>query len=255
MPKYLPDGKHPIPKQPNFSRILEAREALQRKAEKWANDYANLIEQAVKKGDIEFGTKAIQWAFEHMIGDEGERVVGGSVDKVKEVQALQAGPSIQIGFALGGLPSQPRALEGDIVEHQGGNTIRALLPVETVSYRSEAAGGDSQVQSEEVEGDSGERRGDHERHQASLPADQRVASVGSEAHNPEVSSGHVPQSGEGVIQEVGTRCQSSTPLTEESVTTQMELPSRSLGMGRSRGRRRRLPTQPPLTFAGARATK
>lgn len=92
-----------IPLRPGYARVKEAREALQRKAEKWADAYDQLIEKAVKKGDTEAGTKAIQWAFEHMPADDGVTVIDRGVDKDTPKLEGNTGPVIKIGFALGGL--------------------------------------------------------------------------------------------------------------------------------------------------------
>lgn len=101
MPKPLPV------KRVYFPRVVEARQALQARAEKWADDYNKIIEAAMKR-DLEVAAKAIQWAFEHMPADEGVTVIDQSVDKPKPTDGT-SGPTIKIGFALGGLAS-PLAL-------------------------------------------------------------------------------------------------------------------------------------------------
>ena len=104
------------PTQVNFSKVLAAREALQRRAEKWAEDYDKLIEIAKKKGEVEAGTKAIQWAYEHMPADNGVTVIDQSIDKVR-VSEGSSGPTIKIGFALGGLtPSKQLPPAPTVVE-------------------------------------------------------------------------------------------------------------------------------------------
>ena len=96
----------PIPKNPHFSRVKEAREALQQKASKWAEAYDKIIEGAMKRGDMETAMKAVQWAFEHMPKEaDGTSVIDQSVDKPK-VSDGYSGPRIQIGLALGGLTHQ-----------------------------------------------------------------------------------------------------------------------------------------------------
>lgn len=88
-----------------FSKVRRAREALREKAEELVDLYMKNIENATVAGDAEVAGKAIQWALEHLADDDGTTVVSPGVDKPRPVEQVK-GPSIQIGFALGGLSTQ-----------------------------------------------------------------------------------------------------------------------------------------------------
>lgn len=96
------------PKNP-FPKVKEAREALKEKALELFEEYRDMIREAREKGDFETATKHIQWLIEHMPMDEdGNTMVDPSVDKPKP-EAKPTGPSISIGFNLGGIDT-PKAL-------------------------------------------------------------------------------------------------------------------------------------------------
>lgn len=85
-----------------FPRVREAREALRQRAMEILESYLAVITEARAAGDFETATKSLQWLLEHMPEEEGQRIVDISVDKPKQVEATK-GPTIQIGFALGGI--------------------------------------------------------------------------------------------------------------------------------------------------------
>lgn len=85
-----------------FSRVKEAREALKDKALELHALYMSIITEAIAKSDLETAMKATQWLIEHMPAEDGVAMVDVSVDKPKQVEG-KSGPSVNIGFALGGL--------------------------------------------------------------------------------------------------------------------------------------------------------
>lgn len=92
-----------------FSRVKEARELLKAEAENILKMYMQVIHEARLKGDMETAAKALQWLIEHMpADDEALRMIDISIDKPVQIEA-KAGPTIQIGIALGGM-SKPKAL-------------------------------------------------------------------------------------------------------------------------------------------------
>lgn len=106
-----------------FPRAKAARRILQEKYEQIVKDHLATIDEARVAGEFEVAIKAQQWLIEHGKDDDGTSIVDPSVDKNK-VGEQPAGPSIQIGFALGGLtpanqqvqlPAAQQVEDGDIV--------------------------------------------------------------------------------------------------------------------------------------------
>lgn len=93
---------HPIGTDRYFPKVKEAREVLKGKALELHALYMRIIEGAIKKGDMETAMKATQWLLEHMPNEDGVSMVDVSIDKPKQIEGKQ-GPSINIGFALGGI--------------------------------------------------------------------------------------------------------------------------------------------------------
>ena len=116
----------PVGDQRYFPKVKEAREALKAKALELHQLYMEVIQAALDKGDVETAMKATQWLIEHMPREDGESMVDISVDKPKAIEQ-KSGPSINIGFALGGLGearSLPPAVTID-VEPVAGPDIEA----------------------------------------------------------------------------------------------------------------------------------
>ena len=111
----------PIPKNPHFSRVQEAREVIKSKAAKWADLYDKTIEAALKRGEVEVAGKLIQWALEHMPNEDGVGAVDAGVDRPRATDP-NSGPVIKIGLALGGLgtsqPALPPAPTVEVIEIQ-----------------------------------------------------------------------------------------------------------------------------------------
>lgn len=89
---------------PHFSAVKKAREALKAKANDILDGYLVAIKLAVSAGDYESALKGYQHLLDHMPEEDGERLIDISVDKPKQVDQKQ-GTNIQIGFALGGIPT------------------------------------------------------------------------------------------------------------------------------------------------------
>ena len=90
-----------------FPKVREAREALRARAEEIINLYMQNARQAVAAGEFEAAAKALQYLMDHIKDEDGGRIVDSSVDKQVAIEGPK-GPTIQIGFALGGVPnSQP----------------------------------------------------------------------------------------------------------------------------------------------------
>lgn len=86
-----------------FPKVREAREALKAKALELHELYMTIIQKAILDHDFETAMKATQWLMEHMPSDDGAQMLDISVDKPKQVEQ-RTGPSVNIGFALGGIP-------------------------------------------------------------------------------------------------------------------------------------------------------
>lgn len=102
----------PTPKEP-FAKVRFAREKLKAQAEELLDDYIQTIRMARAAGDFETAQKGFQWLIEHMPEEEGERMIEVSIDKPKQIEG-HAGPTISIGFALGGVP-QTKQLEAPTI--------------------------------------------------------------------------------------------------------------------------------------------
>lgn len=86
-----------------FPKVREAREALRAKALELHNLHLEIIQAAIDKGDLETAAGEVRWLTEHMPkGDDNERMIDESAAKPKQIEQKR-GPSVNIGFALGGL--------------------------------------------------------------------------------------------------------------------------------------------------------
>jgi hypothetical protein len=93
-----------------FSTVKKARLALKAQANDSYALLVNIIKQAAASGDFETAAKYTAWLLEHTPDEDGERLLDISIDKPQQVERA-AGPQIQIGFALGGVPqTQAKAL-------------------------------------------------------------------------------------------------------------------------------------------------
>lgn len=93
----------------HFPKVREAREALAERAKEILEQYLKVVTAASAAGDYEVATKSLQWLMEHMPSEEGDAMIDVSIDKVKQVEG-GGGPSINIGFALGGIPASQHGL-------------------------------------------------------------------------------------------------------------------------------------------------
>ena len=97
-----------------FSSVRKAREALKERAFELLDGYIAVIKQAAASGDYETATKGYQYLLEHMPEEDGQRMIEISVDKPVQVEAPK-GPTIQIGFQLGGV-NEPKQIEAPAIE-------------------------------------------------------------------------------------------------------------------------------------------
>lgn len=89
-----------------FSKVKKAREALQIRAFELVKLYMSNLKAAKRAGNHEVVAEGIEWLLEHMPADEdGVKVLEQSIDKPRDSQA-NLGPSINIGFSLGGIPQK-----------------------------------------------------------------------------------------------------------------------------------------------------
>src|SRR5437773_12439192 len=87
-----------------FPRAKEAREALRDKALVIFGLYIRLIENAMAAQDYETAEKALRFLQEHMPKDEdGATMLDPSVDKKPDKPTGPVGPTVNIGFQLGGV--------------------------------------------------------------------------------------------------------------------------------------------------------
>ena len=100
---------------PHFSSVRRARAAIRERAFELLSDYITVLKQAASAGDYETAVKGYQHLLEHMPDEDGEKMIDISIDKPKQVDK-GSGPSIQIGFQLGGLPTQPQLQESTFID-------------------------------------------------------------------------------------------------------------------------------------------
>lgn len=98
---------------PSFSSVRKARELLREKAAEVYEKYMHLAEHAVNKGDFETAEKIYRYLLEHTADEDGSALLAQSVDKPKQ-EAIKQGPTVNIGFQLGGITSQPTLPEPTI---------------------------------------------------------------------------------------------------------------------------------------------
>lgn len=98
-----------------FSKVKEAREALKDKALDLFEQYQSLIRDAIAAQDFETASKGLQFLMEHMPkDDDGTTLLESSVDKPKVIEN-KGGPTIQIGFSLGGI-NTPKELPPSVID-------------------------------------------------------------------------------------------------------------------------------------------
>lgn len=109
--------KDELAKKPRemFPKVREAREALKERAIEILESYIAVIGEARAAGNVEVATKSLQWLMEHMPAEDGESLVDASIDKTKQTEQ-KTGPVINIGLALGGMPSQNALPAPTIIE-------------------------------------------------------------------------------------------------------------------------------------------
>ncbi len=87
----------------NASSVRKARARLQEEADKILKDFQSMIGMACAQGEYEAALKAQQWLLEHVPDEEGQRVIGPSVDKTQVIDTGPKGPLIQIGIMQSGV--------------------------------------------------------------------------------------------------------------------------------------------------------
>jgi hypothetical protein len=115
-----------VPRDP-FPKVKEAREAARARALEILDDFQSTIKLAVAAGDYESAMKSFQWLLEHLPADEdGTQVIDASVDAKKQIEG-PAGPQINIGFRISGVPdteparvtaTAPAQIEGEVTREQ-----------------------------------------------------------------------------------------------------------------------------------------
>ncbi len=100
-----------------FPKVKAAREKLAARAQELIDLQFKIIKDAMKAEKFEVAASANQWMIEHLPSEDGVTILDQGIDKPKVVEA-KTGPSINIGFALGGMPQKalPAVVEVDIPE-------------------------------------------------------------------------------------------------------------------------------------------
>lgn len=105
-------------KKEYFPRVKEAREALAERARELIDLSFELLAVAKANGDaksLEAANAHIRFLMQHMPVDPlGTSMIDVSVDTPKQIDS-KIGPSIQIGFKLGGM-SEPKALPPAVID-------------------------------------------------------------------------------------------------------------------------------------------
>lgn len=102
--KTIPLGDGPaIPKRRAFPKIAEVREMLKERAAELLSLQRRIVYEALANQDYETANDANKFLLTHLPSDEnGTRLLDPDIDKPKD-QGKLPGPSISIGFAIGGL--------------------------------------------------------------------------------------------------------------------------------------------------------
>jgi hypothetical protein len=99
-----------------FSRVLAAREILKERMAEIVEAYLASARAADEKGQHDVAIEAYQWLIEHSpAGEDGSRVIDESAAKPKPVAPLST-PSINIGFALGGISASKALPEAPVID-------------------------------------------------------------------------------------------------------------------------------------------
>ena len=118
--------KHLIPK--SLSSVRKAREVLKEQAHEILQEFRATIKEARASGKYEEALGAYKWLLEHTPGDDGERLLEMTVDKVKEKEDKPTGPLIQlVGISLGGIKTleakATQSLPDIIIDAVDGETL------------------------------------------------------------------------------------------------------------------------------------
>lgn len=109
-----------------FPKVRQAREALAEKAKDILQQYLDVIQDARDAGNVEVAAESLQWLMEHMPEVENERMIDVHIDR-QALEKAPVGPSINIGFQLGGMPALNGGLPA-VVEVETLVEEAALLP-------------------------------------------------------------------------------------------------------------------------------
>lgn len=100
-----------MPRKDYFPKVREAREALRARALEIIENQMRIISEALAEKDFETAAKANQFLMAHLpADDDGTKVIDPTVDAPGRSGREAIGPSIQIGFQLGGMTAPPKEL-------------------------------------------------------------------------------------------------------------------------------------------------
>jgi hypothetical protein len=104
----------------HFPKARAAREAMRERAQELIDFLLKNAQEASANGDYKAANEAIIFALKHMPADEdGTTVLDPDVSKKGGGESGSGGPTIQIGFALGGVSPGPKALPSVTVTEPG----------------------------------------------------------------------------------------------------------------------------------------
>lgn len=92
-----------------FPKVKQAREALTARAMEILDNYIAVIQSAQADGNYEVAAESLQWLMEHMPMVDNQRMIDVHIDH-QITSKTPAGPAINIGFQLGGMPTLGGAL-------------------------------------------------------------------------------------------------------------------------------------------------
>lgn len=97
-----------------------ARDLLLSHAEEIYQEYRRIISEAAAAGNFKAALEHLQWLVEHMPKEDGVAIIDESAAKPKALDKGPSGPTLQLGIAIGGIPSGAKALppiEAEVIKH------------------------------------------------------------------------------------------------------------------------------------------
>lgn len=110
-----------------YSKVTEARKLLVEQALQFAQLNLKLVMDAMEAGDFRAAGEHLRWYQEHLADPEGNRMLEGSIDNIKEVKG-GTGPTIQIGIAL---TPQKQLAQAEVIEIDGSHSTGTGMSVVT----------------------------------------------------------------------------------------------------------------------------